>query len=173
MRRPSVCVGGDWQGPGELAGTAPGALLRGGAMAAMPGHWCTCTCTCRGWQLAVQCHVDIDIGRSRISRNRSPSGWGFAVPLRAAATTTAWVLPLPLPSSRSSSSASSASCRRPRGFGTTYKSQANPILSASLIWAIDLWDFSCAGLRTVRIGGQWEMRAEARSVFRGQYGGFS
>ena len=41
------------------------------------------------------------------------------------------------------------------GFGTTYKSQANPILSASLILAIDLWDSGCAGpraLRTVRIG---------------------
>ena len=42
-----------------------------------------------------------------------------------------------------------------RGFGTTYKSQPNLILSASLILAIDLWDFGCAGLgtvRTVRIG---------------------
>ena len=38
-----------------------------------------------------------------------------------------------------------------RGFGTTYKSQANPVLSASLILAIDLWDFGCAGLRTVSI----------------------
>ena len=34
----------------------------------------------------------------------------------------------------------------------SYKSQANPILCASLILAIDLWDFGCEawGLRTVR-----------------------
>ena len=37
------------------------------------------------------------------------------------------------------------------GLGTTYKSQANPALSASPILAIDLWDFGCTGLRAARI----------------------
>ena len=39
---------------------------------------------------------------------------------------------------------------RGRGFGIAYNSQANPAPSASMNWAMDLWDFGCTGLRTVR-----------------------
>ena len=56
-----------------------------------------------------------------------------------------------------------------RGFGITYNSKANPILSANWIWAIDLRDFGRAGLRTVRIVriGAYRKYARERILFFG------
>ena len=60
-----------------------------------------------------------------------------------------------------------------RGFGITYNSKATPILSANWIWAIGLWDFGCAGLRTlriVRIGAYRKYARERILLFGGIFG---
>ena len=58
-----------------------------------------------------------------------------------------------------------------RGFGITYNSKANPILSASWIWAIGLWIFGRAGLRIVRIGA-YRKYARQRILFWGGIFGY-
>ena len=77
------------------------------------------------------------------------------------------VVPRPRASSSERPKGESVLCGR--GFGITYNSKANPILSAVWIWAIGLWDFGCAGLRTLRIVriGAYRKYARERILFFG------